>query len=141
MEYTMICIICGQNKTRNNVTKKCQQCIEFWSKRLPGFTKAWAATTIKDAKRRYSTNFSIDTNYLYSILPKDGKCTILKKDFELPHNGKAGPYSATIDRIQPELGYIKGNVRIISKLANEMLSIANNEELKLFANWITTSIR
>lgn len=52
--------------------------------------------------------------------------------------GKAGgkKNSPSIDRIDPTKGYIKGNVRIISHLANAMKSFANEDELVKFANWI-----
>lgn len=39
----------------------------------------------------------------------------------------------SIDKIIPELGYIKGNIRIISKKANMMKLNANFEELKIFS--------
>lgn len=36
------------------------------------------------------------------------------------------------DRIIPELGYVKGNVRIISHLANSMKSSANRNQIEMF---------
>lgn len=41
--------------------------------------------------------------------------------------------SPSIDRLIPELGYIKGNVKIISGLANRMKGLASKEECLQFA--------
>ncbi len=44
--------------------------------------------------------------------------------------------SASIDRVIPELGYVKGNVEIISDKANRMKNNASKEELITFAKSI-----
>ena len=44
--------------------------------------------------------------------------------------------SASLDKINPELGYVKGNVQVISALANNMKSNADVEQLKNFAKWV-----
>lgn len=44
--------------------------------------------------------------------------------------------SPTLDRRNNALGYVKGNVLVISQLANQMKSSASREQLMNFANWI-----
>jgi hypothetical protein len=48
----------------------------------------------------------------------------------------SGPFSASLDRIIPELGYIKGNVRVISLLANQMKWNATKEQLLTFCRGV-----
>ena len=44
--------------------------------------------------------------------------------------------SASLDRIDPALGYVKGNVQVVSLLANNMKSSASKDQLLLFAKWV-----
>ena len=44
--------------------------------------------------------------------------------------GRASPNSPSIDRIKPELGYVPGNVRIISNRANTIKNDATIEDLE-----------
>lgn len=46
------------------------------------------------------------------------------------HKGYS-PYSPSVDRVDPDLGYVKGNVRVISSRANLLKSDATVEELEL----------
>ena len=52
--------------------------------------------------------------------------------------GKSGAFknSPSLDRIDNEKGYVKGNVWVISQLANAMKCHANMQELKAFGEWI-----
>jgi hypothetical protein len=43
--------------------------------------------------------------------------------------------SPTLDRINPKLGYVKGNVMIISMLANKIKNNATPKQLKQFGRW------
>lgn len=47
-----------------------------------------------------------------------------------------GPNSPTLDRITPELGYVRGNVRVISSRANQIKSDASTAELLQVACWV-----
>jgi hypothetical protein len=50
--------------------------------------------------------------------------------------GKSGDHSPTLDRIIPHLGYVKGNIRVISGRANRIKSDASVDELRKVINYI-----
>ncbi len=83
----------------------------------------------KRAKEK-NLNFDLDVEYLLSIYTDT--CPIL----EIPLNWNAGPRTdntPALDKIIPEKGYIKGNVRFISTKANSMKTDATLDQLLLFA--------
>lgn len=66
-------------------------------------------------------------------------CPILGIELILPKGqGLRGgrKHSVSIDRIDNTKGYVKGNVQILSNLANTMKSNASPEELMAFAQWV-----
>jgi hypothetical protein len=49
--------------------------------------------------------------------------------------------SPTIDRIDSSLGYVRGNVMVMSAKANSMKHSANPDELLKFAEWIFSTYK
>lgn len=80
----------------------------------------------------------------FSITEKDvvipEYCPIMGIKLE-HHRGRPGAYksSPSLDRIIPEKGYVPGNVRVISQLANQCKGSATIEELIQFSKWINAS--
>jgi hypothetical protein len=64
------------------------------------------------------------------------KCPALGTLFDYSRGKR---YSPSLDRIRPELGYVPGNIQVISMQANVMKNNASPEELKMFAQWIFES--
>lgn len=64
------------------------------------------------------------------IIPK--LCPILKQPLVVL---SGGPYSPSLDRIKPKLGYVRGNVCVISHRANSIKRDATKEEILLMAQW------
>jgi len=52
--------------------------------------------------------------------------------------GRSTRNSPTLDKVVPSLGYVKGNVRVISKMANAMKQDATEQELQTFFNNLKT---
>jgi len=65
------------------------------------------------------------------------KCPILECEF----NQLSTLYTYSIDRIDNTKGYVKGNIQIITRLANMMKNAASNEELILFSKNILNYIK
>ena len=68
-------------------------------------------------------------------------CPILdiKLEFHFGQGAGGKPSSPSLDRIDNTKGYIKGNVQVISHLANQMKSTATKEQLVKFADWIKSN--
>ena len=85
---------------------------------------------LRDKAKNKGINFNIDSKYLSKIWPEDGKCPALKIKMKKGQSNGGGSYnSPSIDRIIPDLGYIKGNVHWISKRANQIMSDATPDQV------------
>lgn len=87
----------------------------------------------KSNAKRKGVEFSIAFEEIHWPI----KCPVL--GFEIDYSfGNKGlkPNSPSFDRIDPNKGYIPGNVQIISNQANMMKSHAGAEDLVKFAEWV-----
>lgn len=73
----------------------------------------------KQRARRFNVPFDLTLADVQSCIPANNICPITKVSFRRGE-GKVGPTSMTLDRIDPEKGYVRGNVAVISHLANTM---------------------
>lgn len=84
-------------------------------------------------KEGYKSDLTID--YLLDIFPKDFKCPALCIKMEWG-NKKGTRTSPSLDKINPDKGYMKGNVAIISLKANSIKSDATPKEVIKVAKWL-----
>lgn len=100
------------------------------------FSKSWSyqrASGIKQRCDRHGFEFGFSSvielaNYLDAITP--AICPVFKCPFS------KGRFTKSVDRKDTSKGYIKGNLQIISLLANRMKLDSSEEELKMFAKWV-----
>lgn len=89
---------------------------------------------IAGAKRRSKLN-NLPFNLTEDDLVIPEFCPVFGIALEISDN-KPSDFSPSLDRIIPELGYVKDNVVVISNLANRMKSNATQDQLITFAKWI-----
>jgi hypothetical protein len=71
--------------------------------------------------------------YVQGIAPD--RCPVFGEEFADRGHG-FNKWSPSIDKIDPALGYVPGNLQVISVLANCMKRDATTAQLQLFADWI-----
>lgn len=126
------CTLCGKHfrKTSKTVTL-CNECNSTRVKSQPYELKMWRRA--KNRSTKSGIPFTIDVDDI--IIPE--VCPILGIKIK-ENKGKPGAYkdSPSLDKINPTLGYVKGNVQVISQMANQMKFNATPQELITFANYI-----
>ena len=53
-------------------------------------------------------------------------------------NCTSQPDSPSLDRVKPELGYVRGNIVVMSHLANTLKSYGTSEQHRQIADWMDT---
>jgi len=89
----------------------------------------------RNRSKKYNIPFDLTEEDL--VMPE--YCPILGFKLEVSTSIRGNPRSASLDKIDNDKGYVKGNVQIISLLANQMKSTANKDELIAFAKWVLST--
>jgi hypothetical protein len=102
-------------------------------------TNPWyqAANRIAFKAKYHGIPFKFDGVMDFAIYLKNmgiTKCPVFNRKF-IKKGGKHNPFSMSIDRIDPRKGYTRGNVQLLSYLANAMKQNATSSQLKQFAKW------
>ena len=105
---------------------------DYWFKQAKG---CWDRAKKRGTPIDFSSPYEF-ANYCKSIAPEI--CPVFGVPFKRGSTGY-NHWSPSIDKILPQLGYVRGNIQIISNRANLIKQDATPEELKMFANWITTN--
>jgi len=133
---------CPRNATHGTlryISGQCVQCARIHGDRA---NRKWrtanpAARLVRFAKRRASLTglpFDIDAQDVKNAWPKDNRCPIFGTEFV---NGKRVPESPSLDKIKPCLGYVKGNIAILSLRANLVKNDVTDPEVFIkLAEWL-----
>ena len=118
-----------------NASEKARQAKQKWKEKDP--KRAWSVYATGGAKTRSYVKkvpFDLTSEYVQSITPDF--CPIFETKFVFTGNKKMCPESASLDRLDPEKGYIMGNVVVISMKANTIKNAYNSNDLYAVANWL-----
>jgi len=131
----------GVKKPRSHVDKKwndsdkAKDAKQRWKERNPKW--AWVVSAVGGARTRSrwaGVEFNLTNEYIYGITSE--QCPVLGTAFIFLGAGNDIAANPSIDRIDPNKGYVIGNVAVISRRANMIKSNATSDELYKVANWL-----
>jgi hypothetical protein len=87
----------------------------------------------KQRARRDGFDFNLSKEDI--VIP--AVCPVLGVELKVNTGGRVPTdNSPTLDRIHPKIGYIKGNIIVISSLANKIKSSANYRQILSVGRWL-----
>jgi len=98
----------------------------YWVKSAYGHARSRA--------KKYKVPFDLTRAYISSILTDS--CPVFGTPFVFQGAGVAHLQSPTLDRLDPLKGYVRGNVAVISRFANNVKSNATSEQVVRVAAWM-----
>ena len=113
---------------QNNKEKHIQNRVDYYSQIENRAKYLLGRVKIRANKSSIEFNLSLEDIIIPEFCPYLG----LKLTHDLG-KGQAVTNSS-IDRIDPAMGYVKGNIQVISRLANTMKSNSSREQREAFAN-------
>lgn len=112
------------SKLKDRILDMCKSCRQLKSQNDKNYGIHFFTNSLSSAKKRALSKglaFDIDVDYLHSIFPKDRKCPVFGTVMKSGIRGDMED-SASLDKIDPKKGYVKGNVWYISMRANRIKS-------------------
>lgn len=103
----------------------------------------WYMKIVRKNSRQRNHEYDIDCEYLQKLWEEqNGICPITKKKLELrthSYKNKSQPHSASLDRIDNNKGYIRGNVRFVSLMFNYARNTFDDQEVIDFCKIVASN--
>lgn len=125
-----------KNRTnKSGLDYRCRECrkLEAKRRRESNYFVEYCRTKRGECKQK-GIPFNLTPEYLESIWT--GVCPIFHTELHRASEGKGSHKSAHLDRLDPDKGYVIGNVAWISGRANRIKYDATIEELRAIADWM-----
>ena len=91
-------------------------------------------SSAKERSIKQNVSFDLTLDYLESITTDE--CPVFKTPFVWGQSNGKHPYRPSLDKVVPELGYVRGNVVFISLKANTIKQDITEKELYAVADWL-----
>ena len=92
--------------------------------------EGWAKmriSALRSFAKREHLPFDLTTDDLLAAFPADGLCPYFKMPLVLGEG--ANPMNASVDKIIPAKGYVRGNIRVMSHRANTIKNDCTDPEV------------
>ena len=143
-----ICSKCNERKpiedfhkrkvSRDGLNHVCKTCASVYAKEKYNDIDYRLSKVVTNATKRAKKNnlpIDIDVEYLKTIMTE--KCPVFDIKLNWDTSGEGiTDNSPSLDRVIPELGYVKHNVVFISKVANSIKQDVTETELYKVADWL-----
>lgn len=140
---TKVCTLCKTEKSLDDFPPdkrapdgkqaRCRPCVCAEVKRI--YRERPELHMLERARQRArKKGFDFDLT-VEDITPLPAHCPVFGQPFE-PNNGHQNPNAYSLDRIDNSKGYVRGNVAVISYLANRLKNDATPDQLRRIADWM-----
>lgn len=140
------CVVCNKEDAKRFAAenpRRVRETQQRYDKRRRADISVWAshmAASVRNRAKRKSIPYNLTAADILCVIPEDRLCPAL--GIPLIWGGKLSRNSPSIDRITPSLGYVAGNIAIISHKANSMKQDAiHSDELRRIADWMDSLAR
>lgn len=124
------------SQSKDNKDRRCKECRKGYASTY--YKENWFDSQVKLKKsycKKHNIPFDLDANYLESIYK--GVCPITGVEFD--RHVKTSDNCPHLDRVVPELGYVKGNIQYICARMNRIKYNATIEELKNLLQYMSNA--
>jgi len=118
-----------------NASSNAYKAKQKWKEQNPKW--AWVVSAVGGARaraKRAGLPFDLTNEYMYERTPD--ACPVFGTPFVFLGMGCISDSSPSLDKLVPVLGYVQGNVAVISNKANAIKSAATWKEIQMVAYWL-----
>ena len=123
-----------------DIRERDRQAINASHKRVRSTLDGWCrymACSLRKRAKATGLPCDITEHDIRSAFPADGRCPVLGTELIFgPHGSRGKRTNASVDRLRPDLGYIRGNIAVVSMRANSIKQDATSVEILAVGAWV-----